>query len=139
MKTVELQIPSSPGCEKRAMEAAAELAYQAGAGEETVRNLATAVAEACLNAMEHAHGFDPHLSVKLTFRFGRSLLEVDIVDLGPPFNLPSGKPSLGNKIEGIEQTRGWGLYLIKNMVDKVELRRLPDGNLLRLTVEFPSR
>lgn len=139
MRTVELQIPSRPGFERKAMEAAAELARQAGVGEEAACNLATAVAEGCLNAMEHGHGFNPRLPVKLTFRSGPGFLEVDIVDAGPPFDLPSGTPTLRNKIEGIEQARGWGLYLIKNMVDKVELRRLPDGNLLRLTMEFLRR
>lgn len=139
MGTVELQIPSHSGFERKAMEAVAGLARQAGAGEEAARNLATAVAEACLNAMEHGHEFDALLPVKLTFRSRPGLLEVDIVDTGPPFALPAGTPSLRNKIEGVEQARGWGLYLIKNLVNKVELRRLPDGNLLRLTVEFPRR
>ncbi|MDF9409404.1 MAG: Serine-protein kinase RsbW [Pelotomaculum sp. PtaB.Bin013] len=136
--TVELQIPSIPGYEKVAM-AAAELARLAGAGDEAALQLATAVSEACLNAMEHAHGYDSRLPVKLTFRTGPGYLEVDIADAGPPFIFPVPAPSMQNKIEGNESPRGWGLFLIQNLVNKVEVRRLPDGNLLRLTMEFPVR
>lgn len=139
MGTVELQIPSRRGYEKVAIAAANSLARLEGAGDEAARDLATAVAEACLNAMEHGHRFNPALPVKLTFRPIPGLLEVDIIDTGPPFTLPSAEPSLRNKIEGDEEARGWGLYLIRNLVNRVEVRRLAGGNLLRLTMEFPVR
>ncbi|MDF9409400.1 MAG: Serine-protein kinase RsbW [Pelotomaculum sp. PtaB.Bin013] len=137
--TVELQIPSIRGYEKVAMTVAAELARLEGAGNEAAMNLATAVSEACLNAMEHAHGYDSRLPVKLSFRTGPGSLEVDIADAGPPFTFPVPAPSMQNKIEGDEAPRGWGLFLIRNLVNKVEVRRLPDGNMLRLTIEFTRR
>ncbi len=134
--TTELQIPSRRGCEKVAMAVAAELARLEGAGDDAAQDMATAVSEACLNAMEHAHGYDPCLPVKLTFRTGPGLLEVDVADTGPPFTLPSSEPSLQNKIQGDEAARGWGLYMIKNLVNDINIMRLPDGNLLRLSMKF---
>lgn len=86
--------------------------------------------------MEHAHGYDPCLPVKLTFRAGHGSLEVDVVDAGPPFTFPATAPSLQNKIQGDEVSRGWGLHLIRNLVQDVKILRLPDGNLLRLTMKF---
>lgn len=136
MTAVELKIPSSRGCEKLAMAVAVELARLEGAGEEAALNLATAVSEACLNAMEHAHGYNPCLPVKLTFRAGPGSLEVDVADTGPPFTFPAPAPSLQNKIQGDEAARGWGLYLIGNLVNDVKILRLPEGNLLRLTLKF---
>lgn len=136
MTTVKLQIPSSRGCEKVAMAVAVELARLEGAGAEAALDLATAVSEACLNAMEHAHGYAPYLPVKLTFRTNPGSLEVDIADAGPPFNFPSLEPSLQTKIQGDEAARGWGLYLIRNLVHDLKILRLPDGNMLRLTMQF---
>lgn len=138
IKTIELSIPSRPGFEKVAMAAAEATARLEGLGDKA-RDLATAVSESCLNAMEHGNGFNPCLPVKLTIRIRPGLLEVDVADAGTPFTLPSIEPSLRNKIEGYEEARGWGLYLIRNLVDKMEVRRLPEGNLLRLTVEIPGR
>ncbi|WP_157833544.1 ATP-binding protein [Desulfotruncus alcoholivorax] len=137
MTTVELKIPSQLGYEKVAMSVAAELARIEGAGDEAAMDLATAVSEACLNAMEHAHGYDPCLMIKLTFRTGPDSLEVDVTDTGPPFTFPSPEPFLQNKIQGVEAARGWGLYLILNLVHEVKVMRLPDGNLLRLTMQLP--
>lgn len=139
MTTVELQIPSRQGCEKIAMAVALECARLAGAGEETALDLATAVSEASLNAMEHAHGYDSCLPVKLTFQASPGSLEVDVADAGPPFSLPSPEPSLQSKIQGDEAARGWGLYLIRNLVHYVKVLRLPEGNLLRLTMKFSVR
>lgn len=88
--------------------------------------------------MEHGHGFDPRLQVQLNFRMTKGYLEVTVQDAGPLFTLPEREPSLRNKIEGGENPRGWGLYLIKRLTDRVELQRLPGGNLLRLAKKLPE-
>ncbi|OAT80360.1 ATP-binding protein [Desulfotomaculum copahuensis] len=137
-REVYLSIPSSPGFERVAMAAAAELLRLKGAGEEAARDLAAAVGEACLNAMEHGHGFDPRLQVQLNFRVADGCLQVAVQDAGPSFILPEREPSLRNKIEGGENPRGWGLYLIKKLVDRVELQRYPGGNRLLLTKKLPE-
>jgi serine/threonine-protein kinase RsbW len=50
---IELHIPSVIGFEKVAMECAASVAKKMGFTEDRIEDLKTAVAEACLNAIEH--------------------------------------------------------------------------------------
>jgi len=133
---VTLQIPSIPGYEKTAMITAAELARLAGADEEKALNLSTAVSEACLNAMEHSHRFNTDMPIKLTFRCRPGLLSIDIEDSGKPFEIPSSRPSLD--IEKGAKCRGWGLFLIHNLVDKFEVLPTECGNAVRITILFPG-
>lgn len=55
--TIELHIPSRLGYEKIAMNTAASTARMMGFSDERVEDLKTAVAEACINAMEHGNKF----------------------------------------------------------------------------------
>ncbi len=53
--TVEVRLPSRLGYEKVAMSTAAAVAKLMGFREDRVEDLKTAVAEACINAMEHGN------------------------------------------------------------------------------------
>ena len=61
--SIELRLPSRLGYEKVAMNTAASVARLMGFSEERVDDLKTAVAEACINAMEHGNKLDESLSV----------------------------------------------------------------------------
>jgi hypothetical protein len=54
-QTLELRIPSVLGFEKLAMDFAADVAKMMNVPEERVEDLKTAVAEACVNAIEHGN------------------------------------------------------------------------------------
>lgn len=53
LQRVRLKLANRPGAEKEAMSAAARIAGQAGLRPDRIDDLKTAVAEACLNAIEH--------------------------------------------------------------------------------------
>lgn len=55
---IELHVPSVMEFEKVAMECAATAAKNMGFTEDRVEGLKTAVAEACLNAIEHGNKMD---------------------------------------------------------------------------------
>jgi anti-sigma regulatory factor (Ser/Thr protein kinase) len=92
-----------------------------------VERLRTAVAEATMNAIEHGHHFQAELPVSVRVGASPGELRVTIVDQGggPPIPEPE-TPDLGAKLAGLQPPRGWGLYLIKNMVD--DLRVTTDGS-----------
>jgi len=63
---IELHIPSVMGYEKVAMECAASTAKKMGFTEDRIEDLKTAVAEACLNAIEHGNEMDTSTKVGIT-------------------------------------------------------------------------
>jgi len=61
--TVEVRLPSRMGFEKVAMSTASAVAKLMGFPEDRVEDLKTAVAEACINAIEHGNRLNEKLSV----------------------------------------------------------------------------
>jgi len=60
---VELRLPSKLGFEKVAMQTASGVARLMGFPDDRIEDLKTAVAEACINAIEHGNRFDERLSI----------------------------------------------------------------------------
>jgi serine/threonine-protein kinase RsbW len=136
---VRLTIPSRAGYEKVAMDTAASLARQAGLAAERVEDLRTAVGEACMNAIEHGHGGDARRRVLLAMAATPSEIEIRVRDRGEAFALPQADPSIAAAVESGGSTRGWGIFLIRNLVDEVEFRPLPRvGNLVRMVIELEN-
>lgn len=114
--------PSEPGNERLAMAQVAEAVAGLGLPPARVEQLRTAVAEAAMNAMEHAHHFRPELSVDFEVRASREAVEVRITDLGGETPIPpAALPDLEAKLAGRQSPRGWGLFLIQQMVDSVSV------------------
>ena len=90
---------------------------------ENLERLKTAVAEATMNAMEHGNKYRPEVPVEVAVLVdGRDLL-VRITDRGsgPPPSRDADTPDLEAKLEGMQTPRGWGLFLIKSMVDEMNI------------------
>jgi serine/threonine-protein kinase RsbW len=136
---IELQIPSRLGYEKVAMDAAADVARLMGFADDRIEDLKTAVAEACINAMEHGNKFDETLSVGIILSKGTDSLEVKVVDTGTK---PLGQvtvPDIDKKMHEQEQTRGMGMFLIESLVDEVEWGNTPrSGNFARMVIRLRS-
>ena len=134
---ITVVIPSRLGSEKRAMEKAAEVARQMGFSENRINDLKTAVSEACINAMEHGNEFDHATFLGVTLTPGPSALEVAVRDEGNGISdVPI--PSIDAKIEGIdENNRGWGMFLINNLMDEVQfLSNQGGGNTVRMVIHL---
>src|SRR5215217_3785284 len=113
---VELSVPSEPGNERLAMERVAKAVKE-------LERLKTAVAEATMNAMEHGNRYRPEVPVKIQVLASDADLLVRIIDQGgSPVPDPDKEvPDLEAKLEGLQSPRGWGLLLIKNMVDEMHI------------------
>lgn len=90
-----------------------------------------------MNAMEHGSEYraDRPVSVRVATAAGE--VRVRITDLGgaPEQRSEAEVPDLEAKLAGLQRPRGWGLFLIQNMVD--ELRESSDGE--HHTVELVVR
>jgi len=134
-KIIEVHIPSIIGYEKVAMESAAAAAKIMGFHKSRIEDLKTAISEACSNAMEHGNRFKKDTTVLVTLKVDKKRLEVNVKDEGRGLNRKIEVPEIEKQINGIEDTRGWGMFLIKNLVDEVEMKKIPKGgNVTRMVI-----
>lgn len=132
----EIHIPSAFGCEKMAMDFAASLAKKIGLADDRIEDLKSAVAEACLNAMEHGNKMDTGKMVNVALTVDDSKLLVDVHDYGKGIGQIE-PPRIEDQIERRYRPRGWGLFLIKSLVDVVEFETKPDGgNIVRMIINL---
>jgi serine/threonine-protein kinase RsbW len=118
--TVEVRLPSRLGFEKVAMSTAASVAKLMGFREERIEDLKTAIAEACINAIEHGNRLNEKLSVGVVLSAGADALEIKVMDDGKGMkNLPI-RPDIDKKMHGEEDPRGMGMFLIQALVDEAE-------------------
>jgi anti-sigma regulatory factor (Ser/Thr protein kinase) len=122
MILAEFQLPSTPGRERQAVEIVAEAVTELNLPSARLERLKTAVAEATMNAIEHGNHFRPELPVSIKVVAFEERLTVSITDKGGDQITPEkDPPNLEAKLLGQESPRGWGLYLIKYMVDDMRI------------------
>lgn len=120
-------VASEPGNERRAIEKVLEAVRPMGLSEAKVKRLGTAVGEATMNAMEHGNNYQSDLPVEIMVTGTVKTISVRITDQGMDESIPeSTDPDLEAKLSGEQSPRGWGLYLIENMVDDLNVS-LQDG------------
>jgi anti-sigma regulatory factor (Ser/Thr protein kinase) len=118
----ELSVPSEPGNERLAMEEVAGTVVGLGLPDRTLERLKTAVAEATMNAMEHGNRYRAEVPVLIEVAASDVDLSVRITDEGSgPAAFDSETPDLAAKLDGAQTPRGWGLFLIKSMVDEMNV------------------
>ncbi len=126
--TVEVRLPSRMGYEKVAMSTASAVAKLMGFREDRVEDLKTAVAEACINAIEHGNRLNERLSVGVVLSACADKLEVKVIDDGKGITRQPAKPDIDRKMHGEEDPRGLGMFLIQALVDEAEWVAGSEGN-----------
>ncbi|WP_374712994.1 ATP-binding SpoIIE family protein phosphatase [Symbiobacterium terraclitae] len=128
---LHLALPSRQGVELEAAARAAEFARRYGpAGR--ADDVATAVGEACLNAISHGNRLRAETAVRVRLAAGPAWLEAVIEDEGEPFALPASPPDLAAQMAGDGPVRGWGLHLISAVADEVRVEPLEGGKQVRM-------
>ena len=118
------------------MERVAEAVAPLGLEPARLEQLKTAVSEATMNAIEHGNQPTPSCRSTIEDRLADGVLTVRITDEGGgPRIAEAETPDLEAKLDGLQKPRGWGLFLIENMVD--EIRVTTDGS--QHTVELVMR
>jgi serine phosphatase RsbU (regulator of sigma subunit)/anti-sigma regulatory factor (Ser/Thr protein kinase) len=118
----EFQLPSDPGNEREVMDRVTEAVRSLDLPGPRLENLKTAVSEAAMNAIEHGNEGNAELAVGVQVLLSDDDLRVLIRDFGGGQEIPAAEtPDIEAKLAGLQKPRGWGLFLIKNMVDKMEV------------------
>jgi serine/threonine-protein kinase RsbW len=140
-RTVDLRIPSEYGYEKVAMDAASAVARRMGFSEARVEDLRTALAEACLNAMEHGNIFAKDTQVCVILTVADNHLEVDVIDEGRGETMPHVTEPLSLDHQPGLAHGSMGIFLITQLMDEVEFSREAKGSMVKMGIylEQPRR
>jgi serine/threonine-protein kinase RsbW len=124
-------VPMGEDNELIAASTAEQIAKRLTFRPEAINQIKTAIVEACINASEHS--FSPDRKIYQRFRLESDRLVITISSRGVvPTNL-NGTGGRPNTTEAAEERRGWGLKLIRTLMDEVEFERVDDGTSLRMT------
>ncbi len=116
------ELPSRPGNERLAMQQVADVVAPLGLPQGKLDRLKTAVAEATMNGMEHGNKYDETIPVVIEVAREAGDLTISITDRGLKQPIPEAvSPDLTAKLAGQQSPRGWGLFLIQNMVDEMDV------------------
>ena len=137
--TVEVSLPSVLGYERVAMECSASMAKFIGFSADRIDDLKTAVSEACMNAIEHGNRLRSDARVIVTMNFEDEAFTVSVKDEGKGIlDLPK-KPDIEQKIGKKETPRGLGIYLIRELMDKVEFNAIANGgHVVRMVIKMAN-
>ncbi|MFN8575558.1 MAG: ATP-binding protein [Candidatus Sericytochromatia bacterium] len=129
---VDLVIPMLPDIEVAAIKTAKAVAEYMKFDVDKIDELNQALIEACINSFEHGKSEDNKLYIK--FIMNNNELKVIIKDKGKGFDINEidANPNIKNKLKS-QHKRGWGLMLIKSLMDEVEIESGPEGTTLTMT------
>ncbi|OGP35235.1 MAG: hypothetical protein A2X88_03575 [Deltaproteobacteria bacterium GWC2_65_14] len=119
----ELVLPMKADTEVVAARVAEEVAAYASVDKDTVDRVKMAIIEACINAFEHSGSGSG--KVHLRYILSPEKIELFVRDDGTGFR--SGKQAAESK-----RNRGWGLKLIRELVDEVEIETGEAGTTVRM-------
>ncbi len=117
-RIAEFTVPSAPGNERMAMQQVGDLIAPLDIDPTRLEKVKTAVAEATMNAIEHGNKNDPDIPVVFEIFVDAETLRIRITDRGGGEDIPEmTAPDIDAKLRGEQTPRGWGLFLIRSMVD----------------------
>ncbi|MGB9633101.1 MAG: ATP-binding protein [Chloroflexaceae bacterium] len=138
-RVIELRLPSKLGYERVAMDTASSLARRMGFQPDRVESLKTAVSEAVTNAIEHGNEHDAAMKVVVLLTARADELIVDVADQGrKPFDQSRAirRPVIEEVLEQ-DDKGGWGIWLIRELMDEVEFSTAPSGgNQIRMVIHL---
>ena len=127
---VDLTIPMLPDMELTATTVAESLGVFMGLGVDKIEEVKIALIEGCINAFEHSKSDDGRIDI--SFQINERGLTVAINDGGQGFDLEEARTRIRDKREkGLP--RGWGLTLIEELMDELEIDSTEKGTLITMT------
>ncbi len=128
---LKLVLPKVPDIELVAIEGLDRLARHMGISDEKIGEAKILVAEAVINALEHAG--EENQTVNVEFSLTLEKLIIFVQDFGKGFELSSvAEPDISAKL-GTKHKRGWGLKLMKTLSDGFRIDSDHEGTRITLT------
>ena len=138
-QNVEVILPNQIGYERIAMACSAALARMAGFISERIEDLKSAVAEACVNAMEHGNKGKLEARVVVNMSFVDDTFTVSVIDEGQGMPEIPEYPGIVRIIEEDQPTRGLGTFLIQQLVDHVKFNQITlDGHMVTMKIKLDN-
>lgn len=121
-RLIFFSVPSVPGNEIKATNQIIKAVHGLSLAESRREQLKTAVAETVMNAIEHGNQNLADMPVSIEALTCQGKLCVRITDHGGTHPIPEPQaPDLAAKLAGRQSPRGWGLFLIRSMVDEMNV------------------
>jgi len=132
-------IPGEEGNERLAMDRVAAAVDGLGLTPARLERLKTAVSEATMNAIEYGSQGNPDVPVDIVVETTSDAIVVRITDRALSGVVPDDAevPDIELKLAGEQKPRGWGLFLIKNMVDSMDVTS--DGSTQTVTLTMARK
>jgi anti-sigma regulatory factor (Ser/Thr protein kinase) len=116
----EFTVSSEEGNERIAIAKVTAAVETLALPSDRLERLKTAVGETVMNAIEHGNGFRAELDVNVEVCSNEDTVSVLVTDHGGDQVIPEAEvPDIEAKLAGEQTPRGWGLFLIEQMVDEV--------------------
>jgi serine/threonine-protein kinase RsbW len=129
MREVTLTLPMLPDMEIAASKTATALAEFMEMSSDKIDEVRMAVVEACINSFEHSKAKDRKVEIhfEVIGNDDPERLQITIRDSGVGF-VPNSveRPKIEEKLKAASK-RGWGLTIIKGLMDEVEIDSGPHG------------
>jgi serine/threonine-protein kinase RsbW len=128
----EMTVPMGDDNEMIVAHAVEQLARRLKFQPEAINQIKHAVVEACINASEHS--LSPERRIHQRFHVADDKLVITISSRGiVPASFAADNGEQTAEGETTATRRGWGLNMIRTLMDEVEFERVDDGTSLRMT------
>ena len=137
--TTAFSIPGEEGNERLAMDRVSAAVADLGIAPARLERLKTAVSEATMNAIEYGSQGRAEVPVDVEVEATPDAVIVRITDRALSAAVPDDAetPDIDLKLAGAQKPRGWGLFLIKNMVDSMDVTT--DGSTQTVTLTMARK
>ncbi len=131
------EVSSDLGNERMAADRVAGAVAELGLAAPVIDRLRTVVAEATMNAIEHGNGCRSEVPVAISVRASSGSLTVQVVDQGGAIDLPEEEiPDMDAKLAGLQTPRGWGIFIMRAMVDHLEVTSQGNERTVELVIHL---
>lgn len=130
LREVTLALPLIPDMEIEASKTATAIAESMAMSPDRIDEVRMAVVEACINAFEHSHSTDRefYVTFQVLGETDPEKLRITVRDTGVGFAPDTvAEPVMAEKLKSQVSKRGWGLKIIRGLMDEVEIRSGEDG------------
>jgi len=128
---VELVIPIIPSMELAASKTAQAVADYLDLDEDKTAEVTMALIEACINAFEHGKSKDNNVYIRFILK--EEALIIEIKDRGKGFDSTKVEmPDIEKKLHS-QRKRGWGLQLMRELMDDVVIDSGAEGTTITMT------
>ncbi len=135
-KSDQLVIPSDQSYLPKVEKFVMRFCKKANLNDDQSDNMAIAITELVNNGIIHANKFSPEKKVTIQVVYYSNRINVAVIDQGSGFD----PAAISNPTDpaNLWRQNGRGIFLVKNLIDEVEIKPSPEGTTVVLT-EYISK